>query len=61
MISTEDNTANLRIFRVVIPSSGSATVNSNTYFETDITAASNDGLESIAYNSNTDTYFVAME
>jgi hypothetical protein len=61
MISTEDNTANLRIFRVVIPSSGAATLNNSTYFETDIAAGSNDGLESIAYNSNTDTYFVAME
>jgi uncharacterized protein YjiK len=62
MISTEDfNTTNLRIFRVVIPSSGTPTLNSSTYFETDLTSGSNDGLEGIAYNSNTNTYFVSIE
>ncbi len=61
MISTEDFTSNSRIFRVVIASSGAYTVNDDTYFETGITHAANDGLESIAYDSVRDQYYVATE
>ncbi len=63
MISTEDvDIANLQIFRVVIHSTGAVTVNRNDYYSTGIAAAAtNDGLEGIAYNSNTGTYFVSVE
>ena len=63
MISTEDvDINNLQIFRVVIHSTGAVTVNRNDYFSTGIAASStNDGLEGIAYNANTDTYFVSVE
>lgn len=63
MISTEDvDINNLQIFRVVIHSTGAVTVNRNDYYSTGLKAdATNDGLEGIAYNSNTDTYFVSVE
>jgi len=61
MISTEDYTANARIFRVIIPSSGSATVDATTYWQTGITHGSNLGLEGIAYNASTSKYYVNTE
>jgi uncharacterized protein YjiK len=72
MISTEDgydgvtldanNYTNLQIFPVIIHSSGAVTVTRANYYSTGVAAAAvNDGLEGIAYNSNTGTYFVSVE
>jgi uncharacterized protein YjiK len=72
MISTEDgydgvtldpnSFSSLQIFPVVIHSTGAATVNRSRYYSTGIAAAlRNDGLEGVAYNSNTDTYFTSVE
>lgn len=64
MISTEDvDTTNHQIFRVVIHSTGAATVNRTNYFSTGISsgAVTNSGLEGIAYNPNNGYFFAAAE
>lgn len=61
MISTENDTANAEIYRVVIHSTGAVTVNKNDYFDTGITHAANGGLEGIAYNPSSGVFYVARE
>jgi uncharacterized protein YjiK len=58
MISTEDAG---KIFRVAIPSTGSVTVDASDYYNTGITHGTNLGLEGIAYNPSTGTYYVVRE
>lgn len=61
MVSTENNTASSTIFRITIPSTGSVSVNTNDFFNLGIAHGANSGMEGIAYNSSTDTYYVARE
>lgn len=64
MISTEDvDTTNHQIFRVVIHSTGAATVDRTKYYSTGISsgAVANSGLEGIAYNPNNGYFFAAAE
>lgn len=58
MVSTEDAG---RIFRIVIPSTGSVTVNATDYFDTFIPHGANLGLEGIAYNSTNGHFYVNTE
>ncbi len=59
-ISTENNTANAEVFRITISSSTTA-VNTSDVYSTGISHSANGGLEGIAYNSSTDTYYLARE
>ncbi len=64
LISTEDvDTTNHQVFRVVIHSTGAATVNRTNYYSTGISsgAVTNSGLEGVAYNSNNGYFFAAAE
>ncbi len=64
LISTEDgSTTSHQIFRVVIHSTGAATVNRTNYWSTGISSspATNNGLEGLAYNSNNGKAFTALE
>ncbi len=64
LISTEDvDTTNHQVFRVVIHSTGAATVNRTTYYSTGISSSpyTNNGLEGVAYNSNTGHFYAALE
>ena len=61
MISTENDLTNGEIFRVNIPSTGTAAVNRLDYFNPGISHSSNLGLEGIAYNSSSGVYYVARE
>ncbi len=61
MISSENDTANAEIYRVIIHSTGVVTVNKNDYFDTGITHAANGGLEGIAYNPTSGVFYVARE
>ncbi len=61
MVSTENNTASSTIFRVTIPSTGSVTVNGSDFFNLGISHASNGGMEGIAYNPQSDLFYVAKE
>jgi uncharacterized protein YjiK len=61
MLSSENDTANAEIYRVVIHSTGSDSVNKTDYFDTGITHGGNLGLEGISYNSSTGVFYVVRE
>ncbi|MEK7646492.1 MAG: SdiA-regulated domain-containing protein [Patescibacteria group bacterium] len=61
LISSENDTSNAEIYRVIIHSTGAVTVNKNDYFDTGITHGANVGLEGIAYNTTTGAVYVARE
>lgn len=64
LISTEDgSTTSHQVFQVIIHSTGSVTVNRTNYYSTSISSspATNNGLEGVAYNSNTGHFYAALE
>ncbi|MES3030812.1 MAG: SdiA-regulated domain-containing protein [Patescibacteria group bacterium] len=61
ILSSENDTANARIYRVVIASTGTTAVNTDDYFDTGITHGLNRGLEGISYNPASGVLYVARE
>ncbi len=61
VLSTEDVQANGRVFKVIIPSTGSVTVTNSDAYSTGIAHGANTGLEGIAYNSSSGVFYLAEE